>query len=113
MPIAYNRLGLNENSNLVLNHQSLDPYNYCPVPFLDFASRQFVMVKKCQNGDLYEGYFLDGQANGFGRLISSNLTVIYGEFKEDSLDGFCTILFQNGTKYEGLAQYNERHGYGK
>lgn len=43
-----------------------------------------------ENGDLYEGEFLNGKKDGYG-----------------------VIIYKNGTKYEGIFKLNKQHGYGK
>jgi hypothetical protein len=59
-------------------HQSLDAFNYAPVPFTEFSKRQFVTVQKCSNGDLYEGQWsAEGKRDGFGYNLGENGRALY------------------------------------
>lgn len=41
------------------------------------------------NGSIYEGFFKDGKANGYGRYISHNKHEIYtGEWDKDHKQGY-------------------------
>lgn len=76
MDINYD--GLNCQNELRDYHRTLEPFNYSPVPFLDFGKRQFVTITKLANGDLYEGQWnQDGKRDGFGYALIEAGTAIY------------------------------------
>jgi hypothetical protein len=55
------------------------------------------------DGALYEGYWIDGEQSGKGRLIHADCDVNDGGLKEDKADGYgvyCTHL--DGARYEGF-----------
>ncbi|OMJ72179.1 hypothetical protein SteCoe_29446 [Stentor coeruleus] len=66
-----------------------------------------------ENGDVYEGEFLNGQAHGKGKYIQKNGAVYSGEFKKDKQHGIGTELWCNGCKYEGSYKKGMKHGKGK
>lgn len=96
-----------------------------------------VQKKIYNNGDVYEGEFLNGKRHGNGKYKYSNGDIYKGEFKDGSFTGngeyyfaktgdrfngnfkngkFCgngTIFFSDGAIYDGMARNGQPHGYGE
>jgi hypothetical protein len=68
------------SSDLKEYHQSLESYNYAPVPFLEFGKRHFITLTKLANGDHFEGQMnAEGKRDGFGyALIDSSSAIFEG-----------------------------------
>ncbi|KAL4459500.1 hypothetical protein ABPG74_018113 [Tetrahymena malaccensis] len=63
-------------------------------------------------GELYEGYILNNQKHGKGKLVNQYGHVYVGEFRFNKKHGQGVYLFGQ-YKYEGEFQDNKYHGYGK
>ncbi len=50
---------------------------------------------------IFEGHWLNGKANGKGRLIHSNGDVYEGYWKNDKNDGQGTYTHSDGSFYQG------------
>ena len=57
----------------------MTPFNYSPVPFLDFHKRSFRPLTRTNAGDYYEGQWSDltNKRDGFGYCISIEAGFIY------------------------------------
>lgn len=53
------------------------------------------------NGTRYDGFFLKGKANSFGRIIHAEGDVYEGNWLEDKVHGFGVHQTYNGSRYEG------------
>ena len=53
------------------------------------------------NGDRYEGEFLDGKRHGSGRYFFSDGNSYSGEWFEDLPHNYGTYYFTNGTHFQG------------
>ena len=64
------------------------------------------------NGDIYQGYFLNGEKNGFGILFFyKNYSIYRGEFENNKLK-FGTLSFPNGKFYRGNFLEGKYNGIG-
>lgn len=96
-------------------HESLDPFNYSPVPFIDFHKRSFRALTRTATGDYYEGQWSDAtnKRDGFGYCISIEAGFLYeGYWSEGNHHGNGRMILENGY-YEGQFNMNQRHGQGK
>ena len=96
-------------------HESLPPFNYSPMPFLDFHKRSFRPMSRTATGDFYEGQWSDqtNKRDGFGYCISVESGYLYeGYWSEGNHHGNGRMLLENGY-YEGQFVMNQRHGQGK
>ena len=57
-------------------------------------------IRKYQNGNIEEGYFINGELNGKGTLKTDEYEYT-GDFKDGKPNGKGTILHNNGNKYTG------------
>ena len=64
------------------------------------------------NGDKYEGDFVDNVKEGKGIYYFSNGDKYEGEFFEDEKDGYGIYYYKNGEKYEGEFKENKKDGHG-
>ena len=60
-------------------HESLEAFNYSPIPFMDFHKRSFRQLTKTATGDFYEGQWSDltNKRDGFGYCISLDSGYLY------------------------------------
>ena len=65
-----------------------------------------------QNGDYYNGEFSEGKKNGEGSIIYANGTKYEGSFKNDYHDGFGKLIQLNGETYEGEWKKGKINGNG-
>ena len=49
---------------------------------------------------VYSGYFHEGKRHGIGQYKNSR-SQYYGPFKDDIKEGKGTIIYSDGTKFEG------------
>ena len=52
-----------------------------------------------KNGDVYTGYFLQGQKNGVGQFEKKGQFVYYGNFSRNKISGIGTMKFEDGRYY--------------
>lgn len=72
------------------------------------------VVYQFENGDRYEGEFVNGKANGPGTRYSKDGLVAEGIWKDGKLcDGKVVFSYSDGSRYEGDAKDGKRSGYGK
>ena len=64
------------------------------------------------NGDKYEGDFVDNVKEGKGVYYYINGDKYEGEFFEDEKDGYGVYYYKNGEKYEGEFKDNKKNGHG-
>jgi len=67
------------------------------------------MVNK--KGWILEGWIDQNDANGQGRLITSEGYYV-GNFKDSEFDGIGKNIFNKGGRYEGEYKENQRDGWG-
>jgi len=68
---------------------------------------------KWQNGDRYEGDWVDGVRQGKGKYVSKSSGGVYdGEYRNDKKDGSGKYVWSNGDWYEGEWKQGLRHGQG-
>ena len=65
-----------------------------------------------KDGSIYEGFFLNDNFNGHGRLYRINNYVYDGEFENNLFNGFGKLRTINGLTYEGLWKADKQEGYG-
>ena len=53
------------------------------------------------DGSRYDGFWKDGVACGYGRLVHAEGDVYEGTWKEDKANGFGYYSHYNGSRYEG------------
>lgn len=54
-----------------------------------------------ENGDLYDGLWRKGEANGYGVYEFANGDVFKGHFEDGAMEGRGTYTYKNGDKYIG------------
>jgi hypothetical protein len=64
-----------------------------------------------QNGDFFDGTFLDGQIDK-GTYIFNNGTKYIGTWNNGQLNGVCEFFFNDGTIYIGEVRDGQFHGLG-
>ena len=62
--------------------------------------------------DFMEGEFLHGKLSGFGRGIDGDEFYV-GEYKADEYDGEGTVVYLDGSSYQGAFKDGMKHGPGK
>jgi len=66
------------------------------------------------NGDIYQGEWQDGKANGHGVFVDTNGSMYEGEWKEDLQDGYGTESWSyNKIKYMGDFKEGKKTGTGR
>ena len=65
------------------------------------------------NGEIREGYFINGKLNGKGKMHLNNGIYLEGNFINDKLNGEGKSININGEKYEGNYTDGIRNGKGK
>lgn len=65
-----------------------------------------------QNNDTYCGFFRDDMRNGLGKLKTAQYEY-YGPYRDDKKEGKGTVIFTDGTKFEGWFQNDRIEGYGE
>ena len=63
------------------------------------------------NGDKYEGEFVDNVKEGRGIYTYYNGDKYEGEFFEDEKDGFGVYYYKNGERYEGQFKNDKKDGH--
>ena len=61
----------------------------------------------------YNGFYSNGQKNGFGIIEYKTKNRYSGEWKDDALNGKGVFTFANGDIYEGSFLNGKREGFGK
>lgn len=71
-------------------------------------------LKIFPNGDFFVGY-LDNNSEKItnGILYGNNGDYYEGEFINDKKEGYGILIYKNGTRYEGVLKNNKHNGYGK
>ena len=65
------------------------------------------------NGDVFEGYIVNGEKNGRGRMIYEDGTVYVGTWKNDKYHGYGTETDTGaGYSYAGEWSEDKKHGQG-
>ena len=70
------------------------------------------MVVVFENGDKYDGEFVNNIKEGYGVMKYSNGEKYEGEFKNNVKEGYGIMIYNNGEKYQGEFKNDERDGYG-
>jgi hypothetical protein len=65
------------------------------------------------NGDKYDGEFVENVKEGKGIYYYNNGDVYKGEFFEDLKDGYGVYTYKNGDRYEGEFKEDKKDGHGK
>ncbi len=65
-----------------------------------------------ENGDRYEGEFVDGLFHGQGTIIFSDGSSYVGEYKDGKKNGQGTATFSDGSSYVGEYKDGKRNGQG-
>jgi len=68
-----------------------------------------------ENGNKYIGNFKDNKLNGYGEVFYNNQTFVHykGYWINDFKHGKGELHFSDGSKYNGKFMYDEPHGFGK
>lgn len=64
------------------------------------------------DGAIYEGFWRDDKADGYGRLIHTDGDYYEGEWRNDKAHGKGVYFHPNGTFYDGDWEYDLQEGYG-
>jgi hypothetical protein len=70
-------------------------------------------LRLLENGDQYEGEWLEGERHGPGTLITTSGAVITGTWSHNSLSGVAHYVSPLGEIYEGHWMKNHWHGQGQ
>ena len=62
---------------------------------------------------IFDGKFLDGKKDGFGKYIFPEGAIYEGYWKNDNFNGKGKLIFNNDERYEGDWIDGKREGYGK
>ena len=65
------------------------------------------------NGNIYDGSWIDGKHNGYGKYIYTNGNIYEGNFEENKINGYGKIIYSNGNIYEGFFKEDKMDGIGK
>ena len=57
------------------------------------------------NGNIYDGEWLNGQANGIGEITDVNNNTLIGKFTNGTISGYARLKDQNGYSYR---QYDDQ-----
>ena len=70
---------------------------------LNFSSSVFAAITYTQfdNGDTYEGNWVNDVINGYGKYTWSSGNVYEGNWKNDARNGYGKITWSDGDVYEG------------
>lgn len=68
---------------------------------------------KWDNGDVYDGPWLDGKRNGKGRMAWASGQTYDGEWRDDVAVGEGAMTFPNGDRYQGEVKDGIVHGRGR
>ncbi len=89
-----------------------------------FRNDNFFKGRKVwSNGDVYNGYWENSQMHGYGKLEKADGEIQEGEFVRNKLlasgvcvgncvNGYGTILYPSGNRYEGNWKYQKQYGKG-
>lgn len=67
---------------------------------------------KYDNGDVYEGDFVNGKKHGDGKYTRADGSVFDGEYKNDKKHGRGRCSWANGNSYVGMWADGSQHGHG-
>lgn len=70
-------------------------------------------IMYCTTGTIYEGHFVEGQANGQGRETFADGRYLQGEWEYGMLMNGHGVMSRRDYVYEGQFQDGKRHGQGK
>jgi hypothetical protein len=82
----------------------------------DDSNREYISgyhIRLLENGDQYEGEWMDGKLHGKGKLITSIGAVITGTWSHDLLSGIGRYVSPLDEVYEGQWLNNHWHGEGQ
>ena len=65
-----------------------------------------------KNGDRYDGYWVNGQPQGEGRMIYANENIYEGQWHESKRNGYGVMTKRNGDHFEGHWVNDLREGQG-
>lgn len=65
------------------------------------------------NGDVYVGFFVEGQKNGMGKLEKKGQFTYYGNFNRNKMSGQGTMYFEDGRRYKGEFMDGKFNGEGE
>ena len=71
------------------------------------------MIITYNNGDKYEGDFVNNIKEGKGVYYYENGDKYEGDFIQDKKEGYGVYFYKNGEKYEGEFKGGKKHGFGK
>ena len=80
---------------------------------LENRSREGAGVWVSSNGELYEGYWKEGERHYHGRTIWPTGEVYEGEYKNGCMHGHGDYLFENGERYIGMFKQGKKWRKGK
>jgi hypothetical protein len=67
---------------------------------------------KWNDGSIYIGQFINDKAKGFGKLTHADGDVYLGSWEEDRAHGVGKYINNRGASYEGFWGYDKQNGYG-
>ena len=71
-----------------------------------------IFKKEYNNGNIYEGNFVNGKKNGFGKMFFKSGNIYEGDWKNDFQNGKGILNYKNGDKFEGNFINGEINGNG-
>ena len=69
---------------------------------------------KCEmkiHGDMFQGSFVNGSRQGFGRIVYANGDQYYGQFNNNEAEGFGIKVSRNGKLSLGQYKNSKKHGF--
>ena len=79
----------------------------------NILSRECFGIYYFNNGNIYEGFFVNDNMEGRGRIISVEGFVYEGDFQNNTASGYGKCLFEDGSLYKGNWVNNNKQGLGE
>ena len=100
-----NNMGANEEYNKILGERPT--YENGRQLAQGFVINEGNVIQEGNNGDEFDGNYLDGVKNGEGTYTYNNGDKYVGNFKNNVQEGFGRKYFKNGRYYEGEFKNNQ------
>ena len=76
------------------------------------SSRTYPTKRTYSNGNVYEGYVVNGKAEGKGKFTWTNGDIYEGNFSNNEMNGKGMLTYANGDRYDGDFVNGKRQGMG-
>jgi hypothetical protein len=108
---SYVKLNLYDHhtqSTLCINYSSS-----CYIGDIGLKNKSYYGMILFNNGDIYQGGFLNNKKHGYGEYIYSNGDIYQGNWQNDVKEGYGVYKWNNGDIYDGYFHKNTKNGRGK